>query len=180
MIKFDCKINVKHNFERLNALQSSLPETIKESVEDILKNIQGYAIRLERGHNEQGILVELVNASNNEIKGRVYADPNKFMTGEGISYLFFEYFGTGSNAEMEHIGKTQHFIESGYTEWFIPVNKVTRALNYPTITIYDQQFYVAHGSKANHFMGDAEFQSREKNKEIVENKLKEMVERCCE
>ena len=69
----------------------------------------------------------MIDMSTKEVKGRVFADPSKFMS-NGVSYLFFEYFGTGANAEMEHVGKSKHFIESGYTEWFIPVSKVEKAL----------------------------------------------------
>lgn len=85
----------------------------------------------------------------------------------------------GQYAEQEHIGKTKHFIESGYTEWYIPVNKVGRSLNYPIVTINKQQFYVAIGNKANHFINDAEFNSRNENAEIVKKKLDEMLMEVC-
>lgn len=172
-----CNIKVKHNFKNINAITQRLPQIAKEITEDVLKNIRGYAIRLEKGHNEGGILVEMVDMSTKEVKGRVYADPSKFMS-NGVSYLFFEYFGTGANAEMEHVGKSQHFIESGFTEWFIPVNKVDRALPYPVINIKGMDFYIAHGTKANHFMGDASFKSRDENAEIVKKKLDDMIKEC--
>ena len=155
MISFNCNFKVKHNFKNVNAITQKLPQTAKLITEDVLKNIRGYAIRLEKGHNENGILVEMIDMSTKEVKGRVYADPSKFMTENGQSYLWFEYFGTGQYAEQEHIGKTKHFIESGYTEWYIPVNKVGRSLSYPIVTINKQQFYVAVGSKANRFISDA-------------------------
>ncbi len=85
----------------------------------------------------------------------------------------------GQYAEQEHIGKTKHFIASGYTEWYIPVNKVGRSLSYPIITINKQQFYVAIGSKANHFIGDAEFESRNENTEIAKKRLDKMLKECC-
>lgn len=112
MINFNCNIKVKHNFKNMNAITQKLPQIAKEINKDVLKNIRGYAIRLEKGHNEEGILVERVDMSTKEVKGRVYADPSKFMTESGQSYLWFEYFGTGQFAEQEHIGKTKHFIES--------------------------------------------------------------------
>ena len=37
-----------------------------------------------------------------------------------------------------------------------------------------QQF----GAKANHFLGDAEFESRNENMEIVKEKLNEMLKEC--
>lgn len=179
MINFGCKIKVKHNFKNINTIMQKLPQTAKIITEDVLKNIRGYAIRLEKGHNEEGILVEMIDMSTKEVKGKVYADPSKFMTENGQSYLWFEYFGTGQYAEQDHIGKTKHFIESGYTEWFIPVNKVGRTLNYPIVTIGNSQFYVAVGSKANHFISDAEFKSRNENTEIARKKLNKMLEECC-
>lgn len=174
-----CNIKVKHNFKNINAIVQKLPQIANTITEDVLKNIRGYAIRLEKGHNENGILVEMIDMSTKEVKGRVYADPSKFMTENGQSYLWFEYFGTGQYAEQEHIGKTKHFIESGYTEWYIPVNKVGSSLSYPIVTIKRKQFYVAVGSKANHFLGDAEFKSRNENVKIVKKKLDEMLKEIC-
>lgn len=155
-IKFSCKIKGLNNLEKkINRIIKELPQKVEESIEDILKNIQGYAIRLENGHNSEGILVEMVETSTMKVKGRVYADPSKFIAkdanGKDTCYLLFEYFGTGSYAEMEHVGKTSHFIETGYTEWYIPANKVGRSLNYPIVTIGGVQFYVATRSKSKSF-----------------------------
>lgn len=178
MINFNCNIKVKHNFKNIDAIVKKLPQTAKIITEDVLKNIRGYAIRLEKGHNEEGILVEMIDMSTKEVKGKVYADPSKFMS-NGVSYLFFEYFGTGANAEMEHVGKSKHFLESGYTEWFIPVSKVEKALPYPVVNIQGMDFYIAHGMKANHFIADAGFKSRNENAEIVKKKLEEMLKEVC-
>lgn len=178
MISFNCNIKVKHNFKNINAIIQKLPQTAKIITEDVLKNIRGYAIRLEKGNNEEGILVEMIDMTTKEVKGKVYADPSKFMS-NGISYLFFEYFGTGANAEMEHIGKSKHFIESGYTEWFIPVSKVEKTLPYPVVNIQGMDFYIAHGTKANHFMADASFKSRNENAEIVEKRINAMLMEVC-
>lgn len=173
-----CDIKIKHNFKNINAIIQKLPQTAKIITEDILKNIQGYAVKLEKSHKEDGIIVEMIDMSTKEVKGRVYADPSKFMS-NGVSYLFFEYFGTGANAEMEHVGKSEHFLKSGYTEWFIPVSKVEKALSYPIVNIQGMDFYIAHGSKANHFMADASFKSRNENADIVKKKLDEMLKEVC-
>lgn len=93
-MKFDCEIKVKHNFKNINTIVQKLPQVKDKILEDILNNIRGYAIRLEKGHKEEGIIVDMVDMSTKESKGRVYADPSKFMTENGQSYLFFEYFGT--------------------------------------------------------------------------------------
>lgn len=150
-ISFKCEIKGLDRLEKkINKITKELPKKVEESIEDILKNIQGYAIRLENGHNQNGILVEMVETSTMKVKGRIYAKPNEFIS-NGQSYLWFEYFGTGQYAEKDHIGKTQHFIESGYVEWYIPINKVDRSLKYPITTINGKQFYVAKRSKSKSF-----------------------------
>ena len=68
MINFNCNIKVKHNFKNIDAIIQKLPKFSKESVEEVLKNVRGYAIKLERGHNEEGILCELIDTSNMEVK----------------------------------------------------------------------------------------------------------------
>lgn len=168
------EIKAKYGFKRIDEVIKRLQTNI--GIEDLLKNLRLTAIRLEKGHNDDGILVEMIEGG--QTKGRVYATPDQFES-NGVSYLFFEYFGTGRYAEMEHVGKTKHFIESGYTEWFIPVEKVPKKLNYIVININGVDFYLAHGMKPNHFLQDAEFETREQNKEIVKNKLEEMLKSVC-
>lgn len=173
MIKLSAKVKVKHNYKKFNKISNMLPEILPDLTKDILKNIRGYAVKLEKGHNEEGILCELVDTQTNEVKSRVYTDKI------AMPYALFEHFGTGSYAEMEHVGITKHFIESGFTEWFIPVSKAPKPLPYPIITIQDMQFYIAHGVKANHFMTDAEFQSREENIAIADERVKRLLEEAC-
>ena len=66
-----CDIKIKHNFKNINAIIQKLPQTARVISKDILENIRGYAIRLEKGHNENGILVERIDLSTKEVKGRV-------------------------------------------------------------------------------------------------------------
>lgn len=174
MVKIKCKIKGLGKLDKkINTIIRKLPQKAEESVEEIINQIRGSAIRLEKGHHEDGILCELVDVSNNKIKGRVYADIKAF------PFFMFEHYGTGEFAEMPHIGKTQHFIESGYTQWFIPVSAVERRLGYPIISILGMEFYIAHGVKANHFMTDAEFETRDTNIDIIEKKIYEMLKEVC-
>ena len=173
-ISFKCEIKGLNKLEKkINKITKGLPQKVEESIEDILKSIQGCAIKLEKGHNEKGILIEMIETSNSKVKGRIYTDKETF------SWAMFEHWGTGQYAEMEHVGTTKHFIDSGYTQWFIPVSKVKKALPYPIITIQDMQFYIAHGVQPNHFLTDAEFKTRQENKEIVKNKLQEFFKEVC-
>ena len=52
MINFNCNIKVKNNFKNINTIIQKLPQTAKIITEDVLKNIRGYAIRLDKVHNE--------------------------------------------------------------------------------------------------------------------------------
>ncbi|MGN1012285.1 MAG: hypothetical protein ACI4ON_00420 [Clostridia bacterium] len=179
----EAKFKVKHKFKKIDNFINKLPRVVEESIEDILKNIQVNAIRLERGHNQDGILIEIVNVSTKEIKGRIYADPDRFIAkdadGKEAEYLFYEYFGTGAYAEMEHVGNTTHFKETGYTEWYIPKNKVLRPLSYPIKVINGHEFYVATGAQSNHFLENAEFKTRNQNIQVFNSKIKEFIEEVC-
>lgn len=172
-IKLNAKVKVKHGYKKIDNVFDKLPKILEDATKEILQNIKGYAVRLEKGHNEEGILFELIDTQTNKVKGRVYTDKVK------MPYAMFEHFGTGTYAEMPHVGVTKHFVESGFTEWFIPVSKAPKPLPYPIITINDMQFYIAHGVKANHFMTDAEFQSRQENVQIIDEKIRKLLEEAC-
>ena len=59
MINFNCNIKVKHNFKNIDAIIQKLPRFSKESVEEVLKYVRGYAIKLERGHNEERYIMRI-------------------------------------------------------------------------------------------------------------------------
>ena len=98
MINFNCNIKVKHNFKNINAIMQKLPQTAKQGVAE-------YAIHL-LGTNNNGIICEMVNTETKEIKGRIHTDQDK------MPWSWFREFGTGTFAQLPHIGKTKHFIES--------------------------------------------------------------------
>ncbi len=59
------------------------------------------------------------------------------------------------------------------TQWYIPVSKLAKILNYPIVNINNIQFYITTGSDTNHFLGNAEF----KNKNIELSKDKKYIKR---
>ena len=99
----ECLAGKTNMVQTVEIYQDYVTIKAKEITEDVLNNIRGYAIRLEKGHNEEGILVEMVDMSTKEVKGRVYADPSKFMS-NGVSYLFFEYRLLIANSNLGHNG----------------------------------------------------------------------------
>lgn len=84
------KINIKakYNYKKIEEITKKLPKATTGGLEEILKNIRGCAIRLERGHNENGILIEMIETSTMKVKGRVYTDK------ANMPYALFEHFGT--------------------------------------------------------------------------------------
>ena len=74
-MKINCEVKVKHNYKKINDIIKNLPQFATECVEDVLKNIQGYAIRLEKGHKEEGIIVEMVDTSNMKVKRQNICSP---------------------------------------------------------------------------------------------------------
>ena len=120
-INLKCEIKGLDRLERkINKIVTELPKNVEESIEEVLKNIQGYAIKLEKGHNEQGILVEMIETSTMEVKGKVYTSK------ENMPYAIFEHWGTGDYRELPAVGKTKRFLETGGSQWFIPVSKVEK------------------------------------------------------
>lgn len=75
MSSFKCEIKVKYNYKKINNIIKELPKLATEITEDILKNIQGYAIRLERGHNQEGILLEMIETSTMTVKRKGICRP---------------------------------------------------------------------------------------------------------
>lgn len=164
------KINGLNGLEKkINTIVNNLPNAVEKGLKTASENTRDYAIHI-LGQDNGGIICELVNQDTKEIKSRIYTNQNK------MPWSWFREFGTGRYAELEHIGKSKHFIESGYEEWYIPVNKVENPLNYPITTIQGKQFYVAHGAKAKPFMTPAGFERRQSNIEDVKNSIEEMLQ----
>lgn len=87
-IKISCKIKGLDKLEKkTNKIIKELPQKVEESIEDVLKNIQGCAIRL-LGTDNNGIVCETVNTSTKKIEGRVFTDKNK------MPWSWFREFGT--------------------------------------------------------------------------------------
>ena len=172
MIKIKIK-NLDKLDKKLKTISEKLVESATEGVKKASENTGNYAIRLRRGNKNDGIEVEMVNMENGKVKTRIHTNQDLF------PYSWFEHYGTGRFAELEHVGTTKHFLETNYEQWFIPVSKVDRALNYPIIEIQGAKFYLAHGVKPNPFLQKAEFEKRMENLEEVKKEIKGMLEEVC-
>ena len=74
-MKFNCIVKVKHNYKKINAIPKRLPQMATDILKDVLENIRGYAIKLEKGHKEDGIIVEMIDMSTKEVKRKSLRRP---------------------------------------------------------------------------------------------------------
>lgn len=100
--------------------------------------------------------------------GRVWADSDRS--------LFVE-FGTGTFAEMPHIGKTKTFRESNYTLWLLPKEKADRDYGADRlVSIKGNAFYWMFPQEPHPFMRNAAFENRDKIVQEVIKSVREMLE----
>ena len=89
-----------------------------------------------------------------------------------FSYAPFLEFGTGTKAELPHIGKTKTFIASGYRYWFLPVDKVDKKFSPErVINIDGELFYIMFATQPYPFMRPASFTSRQENADLVNERI---------
>ncbi|MCI9434776.1 MAG: hypothetical protein HFI86_05870 [Bacilli bacterium] len=165
------KDNLK-NFERkIETLIKQLPETTKIGVEDSLKNTQEKALQNKRGSKDKKLIpIEILDFNKGEVVGRVYTDKNLF------SHAVFMEYGTGTKAELPHIGKTKTFIASGYQYWYLPVEKVDKQFSPERIiTINGRQFYLMFATKPYPFMRPASFSSRQENADLLNERIGKLL-----
>lgn len=155
------------NFEKkMDKLIKGLPQVAKIAMEDTLKHTQEVALENKRGNKDKSLIpIELIDFNKMEVIGRVYTDSELF------SHASFLEYGTGTKAELEHIGKTKTFIQSGYQYWFLPIDAVDRPLKNQTINIGGEIFYIMFATKPYPFMRPTAFSTRKDNVEILKKAI---------
>ena len=172
MFKIEWKKSSLKSFEKkMKSIINELPNSAKEGVNDALKHTQDVALKNKRGsRDEKMIPIEIVDFSKNKVVGRVYTDKDLF------SYAPFLEFGTGTKAELPHIGKTKTFIASGYRYWLLPVEKVDRKFAPERmINIKGELFYIMFATQPYPFMRPASFSTREENANLVDERVGKML-----
>ena len=165
------KDNLKSFEKKMETIIKKLPKTTKLGIEDSLKNTQKKALQNKRGNkNEKLIPIEILDFDKGKVVGRVYTDKDLF------SFAPFLEFGTGTEAELPHIGTTKTFIKSGYRYWYLPVDKVDRKFSPERIVeINGKQFYLMFATKPYPFMRPASFSSRQENADLVNERIGKML-----
>lgn len=165
------KDNLKSFEKKMETLIKKLPETAKLGVNDALKNTQEKALKNKRGNKDEKLIpIEILDFDKGKVVGRVYTDKDLF------SFASFLEYGTGTKAELPHIGKTKTFIASGYQYWLLPVEKVDRQFSPQRIVVIgEQQFYLMFATKPYPFMRPASFSSRQENADLLNERIGKLL-----
>lgn len=154
--------------QKLIKLANGISSKVSEGLTEGLKQVQEVAYDY-KGYSKKGILIEVTD-SNNNLVGRVYTDK------EIMPYAMFLEFGTGTFAELPHIGHTKTFIESGFRYWYLPVEKAQREFgNDRRIVLNGRQYYVMYAQEPKPFMRTAGFQAKELVTQSILKVLSEFI-----
>ena len=105
---FSCEIKRKSYTKKvISRIESKLPN----AMEKLMQYAKEVALRNKRGDKDSNLILFEIFVENKEVKGRLYTN---------FDYAMFLEYGTGTKAEMPHIGHTKTFMESGYRYWFLP------------------------------------------------------------
>lgn len=143
-------IKVKNNYSKvLKRLENSYPV----AMEQLMKYAKQIALKNKRGSKDDDSILFEITVTKNTITGRLYTN---------FDYAMFLEYGTGTEAEMPHIGKTDTFIQSGYRYWFLPKDVAdSRGKEFSPqriINIQGKQFYIMFATKPFPFMRPTAFQ----------------------
>lgn len=100
---------------------------------------------------------------------------NDVQTESGTYYSLILEYGSGTKAELNHIGTTDSFIKSGYTYWYVPESEAQNIsdYNYSSYTTENGEvLYMVFGQEPKHIYTDAA-KEIEKN---VKSWLKEYID----
>lgn len=155
--------------KKINKLCNDIPKAVEEGLKNGLEGVKELAYTYKRGTKE-GIMIAVSKENSKEILGRIYTDKTI------MPYALFLEYGTGIYAEMEHIGTTKTFIESGYRYWYLPVEKAQRDFGSSRkVTIGDSEFYIMYAQRPAPFMKPASFYGRTKLSSEIQKTLSKIM-----
>lgn len=169
------KKDLKSFYNKMEQIIKQLPKRIEIGTNNALENIQEKALSNKRGSKDKRLIpIEILDADKKSVVGRVYTDKTLF------SYAPFLEFGTGTKAELPHIGKTKTFILSGYRYWFLPVEKVDRKFAPERmINIGGELFYIMFATKPYPFMRPASMSSRQESADYINEEIGKLLMEVC-
>lgn len=164
---FSCEIKRKsYTKEVVSRIESKLPN----AMENLMQYAKEVALRNKRGNKDSNLILFEIFVENKEVKGRLYTN---------FDYAMFLEYGTGTEAEMPHIGHTKTFMESGYRYWFLPKevadSKGKEFSPQRLINIKGELFYMMFATQPHPFMRPTAFDLENNATKIFADALREEI-----
>lgn len=156
--------------KKLNKMADNLVKNTMEAMTKVMEDGQKTALQNKRGSKDEAMIPYEVKSENKGVVGKLHTDKSKF------SHALFLEYGTGTEAEMAHIGTTKTFIKSGYQWWLLPIEKAPRDFGTP-IMINGKEFFVMHPQSPQPFMRPTAFYLRDNAKLVLAKELKERIKK---
>lgn len=169
-IKFNKK-QLNELYNKLKALKPIIEEQIVDGMTTALKDSKSFALSQKKGSKADNLMLTSLTKEAQEIVGKLYTN---------FSYASFLEFGTGTYAELPHIGTTKTFLESGYRYWYLPKEKVDAMgkefAPQRLITLNDKQFYIMYAQQPHPFMRTTAFNRKYLNVEEIAKSIRKGIE----
>lgn len=168
-------IKRKNNY---NHILKRIEDAVPIALNEVMKYGQNVALQKKRGSKEANLIPFEITVEGKTFTGKLHTN---------FAYAMFLEYGTGTFAELPHIGKTRLFKFSNFYCWYAPADAIKRQYSDEQfIDINGQMFsmnaymngkkYVmVFSSQPYPFMRPAAFELEEKAVKIFADKLKEQL-----
>jgi len=164
---FSASIKVK---DKTKNIINNLEKSYQIAMENLMKTAKEIALRNKHGSKDEDSILFEITVTKDSITGRLYTN---------FDYAMFLEYGTGTEAEMPHIGHTETFINSGYRYWFLP-KEVADAKGKEfnpqrLINIKGKLFYIMFSTKPFPFMRPTAFELEDKAAKMFAESIVEQI-----
>ena len=154
-------------YKKMETIINNLADHTYNGIEKASEDTRKYALNQKRGSKDDSLILKELTKSANEVLSRIYTN---------FKYATFLEYGTGTKAEMPHIGNTKTFIESGFRYWLLPVEKADREFSPQRIIVIDgKQFYLMFATQPYPFMRPAAFYTEGNSLNITKEEIRKGI-----
>lgn len=159
-IKKSKKVSIE---KKIQSLRNNLPIAMQK----IMEHGQQTALNNKVGSKDKRLIPFIIEKNGDKLKGTLYTN---------FDYASFLEYGTGTYAELPHIGTTKTFEKSGYRYWYLPKEKAdakgVKISPNRLITIGDNQYYIMYAQPSKPFMRPTAFDLEKSAVDILKYELR--------
>lgn len=149
-----CEVKIKSYTKDFT---KKLVKKLPNAMEELMQHAKEVALSRKRGSKDEDLILFEIKVEGSKVKARLYTN---------FDYAMFLEYGTGTKAQMPHIGTTKTFLESGYEYWFLPKEVAdSRGREFTqkeVININGKLFYMMFPQEAHPFMQPTAFDLEDK------------------